>query len=231
MTSITVLGGGNTAFAVAANLTLRGHEITLYELPEQSASIEPIIERREIKLEGVAEHGAASLRCVTTDAEEALAASNLALLIVPAYAHKPFAETLAPYLVSGKTVVLMPGTLGSLEWSRILREQGVTGVTLAEVDTAPYVCRKTGPDSAIIWGEVTGLGLGVLPATETDRVLRAMEPLFPGIGPHPDVVACGLSSINPVIHPAGVLMNAPTPRYETGQQAGMTKGRKIVVCF
>ena len=86
----------NTAFAVAANLTLRGHEITLYELPDQSASIEPIIENREIKLEGVAEHGTASLHSVTSDAEEALAASDLALLIVPAYAHKPFAERLAP---------------------------------------------------------------------------------------------------------------------------------------
>jgi len=111
----------------------------------------------------------------------------------------------------------MPGTLGSLEWSRILREKGVTGVTLAEVDTAPYVCRKTGPDSAIIWGEVTGLGLGVLPATQTDRVLRAMEPLSRGIGPHPDVAAGGLSSINPVIHPAGVLMNAGRIEYSRGE--------------
>ena len=34
------------------------------------------------------------------------------------------------------------------------------------------------------------------------------DPLFPGIQTHPDVMACGLSSMTPVVHPAGVLMNA-----------------------
>ena len=72
------------------------------------------------------------------------------------------AEALAPHLTDRHTVVLMPGTLGSLEWAELLRKRGVTGVTLAEVDTAPYVCRKTAPDEATIWGLVTGLGLGVL---------------------------------------------------------------------
>lgn len=217
MTSVTVLGGGNTAFAVAATLTLRGHQITLYELPEQAVSVEPILDALQITLEGVAEQGTATIHNVTTDAADAVASSDLLLLIVPAYAHKPFAEEVARHLSPGKTVVLMPGTLGALEWARILRERNVTGVTLGEVDTAPYVCRKTGPDSVIIWGQVTGLGLGVLPACETDRVLSQMHELFPGIGPHPDAAACGLSSINPVIHPAGVLMNAGRIEYARGE--------------
>lgn len=217
MTSITVLGGGNTAFAVAANLSLRGHEITLFELPEQAASIAAIRSSRQITLKGVAERGTATLRSVTTDVTEAVEAADLLLLIVPAYAHRPFAEAFAPRLAPGKTVVLMPGTLGSLEWARILRLNGVEGVILGEVDTAPYVCRKTGPSEATIWGEVSGLGLGVLPARATDRVLAQMAPLFPGISAHPDVAACGLSSINPVIHPAGVLMNAGRIEYSRGE--------------
>ena len=159
--SVTILGGGNTAFAVAAKLTLQGHEITLYELPEFASTLEPIRETQTINLAGVAGQGAARIHRVTTDIEEALAASDLALLIVPAYAHKPFAEVCAPHLKAGQTVIIMPGTLGAFEWLRILREVGTTGVTLAEVDTAPYVCRKTAPDTATIWGVVTGLGFGV----------------------------------------------------------------------
>jgi opine dehydrogenase len=111
----------------------------------------------------------------------------------------------------------MPGTLGSLEWARILREAGREGVTLAEVDTAPYVCRKTGPDAATIWGVVPSPGLGVFPATETERVRQMLEPLFPGIDTHPDALACGLSSANPVVHPAGVLMNAGRIEYSRGE--------------
>jgi opine dehydrogenase len=215
--SVTILGGGNTAFAVAANLSLQGHEITLYELPEFAASLEPIQGTQTIKLLGVAERGAAKISRVTTDIEEALSASELALLIVPAYAHKRFAEVCAPHLKGGQTVVIMPGTLGTLEWSRIVRASGAKDVILAEVDTAPYVCRKTAPDTATIWGIVTGLGLGVLPATETERVQQMLAPLFLGITTYPDVAACGLSAVNPVVHPAGVLMNAGRIEYSRGE--------------
>jgi glycerol-3-phosphate dehydrogenase len=31
---VTVLGGGNTAFSLAANLALAGHEVMLWEHPE-----------------------------------------------------------------------------------------------------------------------------------------------------------------------------------------------------
>ena len=215
--SVTILGGGNTAFAVAANLSLQGHEITLYELPEFAESLAPIRDSQIINLVGVAEEGAAEIHKVTSDVEEALAASDLLLLIVPAYAHKRFAEICAPHLRPEHTVVIVPGTLGSLEWSKLLREAGTSGVTLAEVDTAPYVCRKTSPDTATIWGIVTNLGMGVLPATDGERVRQLVDALFPGIFLYPDVMAAGMSAINPVVHPAGVLMNAGRIEYSRGE--------------
>ncbi len=205
--SISILGGGNTAFAVAASLSLRGFDITLCELPAFAAMVEPIRDDRAIQLLGVAGEGRAQIGRVTTEVGEALQASDLLLLIVPAYAQRPFAEACVPHIEERHTVVLMPGTLGALEWAAILKAAGKKA-TLAEVDTAPYVCRKTAVDEATIWGVVSGLGLGVLPATESAAVQARLEPLFPGIQVYPDIMACGLSSMNPVVHPAGVLMNA-----------------------
>ncbi len=216
--SITILGGGNTAFSVAARLTLQGHKITLYEIPSFKETLAPIKDEGAIHLLGVAGEGKAKLHHFTSDIEEALAGANLILLIVPAYAHKPFAEVCIPHLKSGQTLVIMPGTLGTLEWAQMLREAGKEGlVTLAEVDTAPYVCRKTAPDTATIWGIVASLGLGVLPSTETDRVKAMLDPFFPGIQCYPDVMACGLAAMNPVVHPAGVLMNAGRVEYSRGE--------------
>ncbi len=160
---IAILGGGNTAFSVAAHLTLQGHRIILCELPEFAASLDPIRKEGAILLRGSAGEGKAAIHHLTTDMEEALSSSDLALLIVPAYAHRPFARACIPHLRSHHTVVLMPGTLGSLEWAHLLHQAGKQGIILAEVDTAPYVCRKTAPDTATIWGVVNGLGLGVLP--------------------------------------------------------------------
>jgi len=206
--TITILGGGNTAFSVAANLTHLGHEVTLWEIPSFEHTLDPIKETREIKLLGVEQTGPARIRRVTTDISEALKASDLVLVIVPSYAHDPFIESCAPQVTADHTVVLMPGNLGSLSWAKSFGEMGAATPTLAEVDTAPYVCRKTGPDEATIWGAVTGLGLGVLPTEKTEQVRTRLDGLFPGVQTYPDVVACGLSAMNPVVHPAGLLMNA-----------------------
>lgn len=216
--TLTILGGGNTAFATAARLSLLGHDVTLYELPSFAAALDPIRQDGVIHLKGAGGSGEARITCITTSAEEALTDAQLILLIVPAYAHTPFANACLPHLKAGQTVVFMPGTLGALTWARKLQEAGRAGiVTLAEVDTAPYVCRKTAPDTATIWGIVNGLGLGVFPSTRTEAVQALLEPLFPGIRLYPDVMACGLSAMNPVVHPAGVLMNAGRIEFSRGE--------------
>ena len=226
---ITILGGGNTAFAVAANLSLAGAAVTLCELPEFSEMVDPIRESRRITLDGVAKRGTAEVTRVTTDFAEGLAHSQLVLLIIPAYGHRAFAEACAPHLRGGQVVVLMPGTLGSLEFARILTERGAAeGVVVAETDTAPYVCRKMSPTSVHIWGVVEGLGLGVLPSGEGERVRRLVERWFPGTELYPNVLACGLAAMNPVVHPAGVLLNAGRVEYSRGDfyfyEEGVTPG-------
>jgi opine dehydrogenase len=206
--SVTILGGGNTAFSVAANLTHQGHQVTLWEIPTFEHTLEPIRKTQEINLLGVAETGPARIHAITTDISEALKASDLVLVIVPSYAHDPFIEACVPHITAGHTVVLMPGNIGTLTWAKNLKEMGSAVPTLAEVDTAPYVCRKTAPNTATIWGVVTGLGLGVMPTDRTEQVRIRLDGLFPGVHTYPDVVASGLSAMNPVVHPAGLLMNA-----------------------
>ncbi|MAE67389.1 MAG: dehydrogenase [Phycisphaeraceae bacterium] len=204
---ITVLGGGNTAFSIAANLALRGHRITLCDLPEFAHMLAPLDGGGAIALNGVAETGDAGMHRVTTDVAEAFGDARLVLVPVPAYAHAAMARACAPHARDDHVIVVMPGTLGALEFARIFREQGAAPAVLAETDTSPYVCRKTGPAEAHIWGSVN-MGLGVLPASRGDEVAATMQALFPDMTLLDHVAACGLSSMNPVMHPAGVLMNA-----------------------
>jgi opine dehydrogenase len=207
-TRVTVLGGGNTAFSLAANFALAGSEVVLWEHPAQAGTIAQICDTRTIHLEGTEQTGTAVLAGVTTDAAEALAWAGVVLMSVPGYAHEPFVDQVVPHLRADQILVLLPGNLGSLMFSRALRDAGTRGVVVAESDTAPYVCRKTGPDRAVIWGRPGGLGIGVHPAERTDEVLPVLRALFPGARSYANVLACGLSSLNPLVHPAGVLLNA-----------------------
>lgn len=226
MRSLTILGGGNTAFAVAANLALRSFDITLCEHPDFAWTLDPIRATGAIKLVGVAEQGAGPIARLTTDARVACE-NELLLLIVPAYAHRPFAEFVAPHLRDGHIIVITPGTLGALEFAQVVRESGnQSAILFAETDTAPYVCRKTAPDTATVWGVVSGLGLGVYPARETETVIEAVQEIFTvdgrsgsttAVTPYPNVLACGLSAMNPVVHPPGVLMNSGRIEYARGE--------------
>src|SRR5262249_26332179 len=112
MASVTILGGGNTGFACAAHLALRGFEVTLGEISDFAWTLAPVQQSRTIRLEGVAGQGAARVARLTTDMGEALGHSDLILLMVPAYAHRAFAEACAPHLRRGQILLLTPGTLG-----------------------------------------------------------------------------------------------------------------------
>jgi opine dehydrogenase len=205
---VTVLGGGNTAFSMAANLALAGHKVLLWAHPDFAPTIAPIRETLTIHLDGAARTGAARLAGATTDAAEALAWAETLVCSVPSYAHGPFLAALVPHLKPGHILALLPGNLGALAVANALRESGKGGVIVAESDTAPYVCRKSGPDRAVIWGTVTGLGIGVEPASQTEEAMPVLRALFPGAIAYGSALEAGLSALNPVVHPPGVLMNA-----------------------
>ena len=205
---VTVLGGGNTAFSMAANLALAGFETLVWEHPDFAQTLDPIRDSLTIHLDGTARTGAAKLAGVTTDPAEALAWSETLVCSVPSYAHAPFVEQLRPHLRPGHLLALLPGNLGALAVANALREAGVAGVIVAESDTAPYVCRKSGPDRAVIWGTVSGLGIGVEPASQTEEAMPVLRQLFPGAVAYGSALEAGLSALNPVVHPPGVLMNA-----------------------
>ncbi len=226
--AVAVLGAGNTGFAIAANLTHSGFQVTLGELPTFGEAIEPIRSDGVIQLFGTAHTGPASIHRVTDDLEAAVSASDLMIMSIPAYGHANWARAIAPHVRDGQTLVMLPATLGSLEVARILGEEGAASITIAEADTAPYVCRKTQPDGATIWGVVPHVGIAAFPATETERVRQQVEAAFPGVTTYASVIECGLAAMNPVVHPVGVLMNAGRIERSRGEfyfyEEGVTPG-------
>src|SRR5687768_886566 len=225
--AVVVLGAGNTGCSIAARLALAGHQVILWEHDSHAASLAPLRERRQLALLGAGGEGVATLAAVTTDPAEALAAGDILLASVPSYAHAAFAETLAPHLRPRHLLALLPGNLGTLAFARRLRTSGTVPL-LAESDTAPYVCRKTAPDTATIWGVVPAMGIGVFPAARSAEAVERLAPYFPGLQPYPHALAAGLGAMNPIVHPPGVLMNAGRVEYSRGDfyfyEEGVTPG-------
>ncbi|MCK4624490.1 MAG: NAD/NADP octopine/nopaline dehydrogenase family protein, partial [Phycisphaerae bacterium] len=215
---ITVMGGGHGARTVSADMSLAGHIVTLFEYEQFHANVATIFETQTIEISGKARQGAARLHRTTHDAAEAIEGAELIIIVVPSLVHRIYAQTLAPHLRDGQHVVLVPGTMGSLEFIAEVRKQGCRAdITVSELDTLPYATRIQGPASVRVYHNLTTFGLGVFPSEQTDEVFDIFKDLYPGVFKYRDALEVGLSNCNPIIHPLGVLMNAGRIEYSRGE--------------
>jgi len=215
---ITVIGAGNGGKALAADMTIAGHEVTLFEFPQFESNIEPVLKKGGINLVGVGRTGFAGLHAITTDIEEALKNAEIIVNVMSAFGHKASAKACAPHLKDGQTVVLNPGsTLGSLEYLSVLRKEGCRSkIKLGEVHTLTYAARGEEAEVRILL-EVKKLWLAAFPAIDTADVLAKFKQLFPLTESAKNVLDVGLNNGNPIAHPGAALLNAGRVEYAQGE--------------
>jgi opine dehydrogenase len=206
---ITVIGAGNGGKAMAAHLAIKGAVVTLYNRTWKN--IEAINQRGGITLKGDdLDRDFGEIKLMTSDISEAAAASNIIMIVIPAFAHTDIAKKIAPFLVDGQIIVLNPGrTFGAFEFRKILSENGCEAdVIIAETQTFIYASRSEGPAQALIYKIKDVVPLSAFPAEGTQKVLRALEPYYPQFIDGKTVLHTGLDNIGAIFHPTITLHNA-----------------------
>lgn len=230
---LAVLGAGNGGRAIAADMTLAGFEVNLFELPEFAEGFKTIHETKEIKITGVSRQGTAKLRCATHDIEEAIEGADMILVVTPAFGHERMAEVAGPYLKEGQTVALVPGGFGSWVFYKTLKEKGLwKDMRIADAATLPYGARNQGPNEVAVHINAILIPVGVFPAKHTEEVVEMLNQLYPVFKPVEDILDAGLLNVNPSTHPAPSILS--TSKIESGDfylyRDGMTPStRKVMV--
>jgi len=225
MTKVAILGGGNGAHAAAADLTLRGFEVHMYEDKLFAGKMKKVFDSRQIKLSGACGNETVSIAMITSDLHAALEDVRYILIAVPAFAHKAYAEKLAPFIRPGQIVFLLPGTFGSLIFWNAFQNAGTAeDVIIAETNTLPYATRLTGQGEVLVMSRFNPLKVGVMPSYKTQSTVKELSRFFAGLEASESVVACGLSSLNPIIHVPGCILNAGRIEYAKGEFFFYTEG-------
>lgn len=208
MATVAVLGAGNGGFAAAADLSLRGHRVVLWN--RSAATIEPLAAGEPLSYEGVLGAGRVRLLLATSDLAAAVSGADVVLVCLPAYALAGVARSLAPLLRDDLPVVLNPGgMLGSLAFLAELRAAGYARRPwVSETATLTYIARKTGPASVSVTHVAHSVPFAALPATGTRRILDRVAGLLPPLRPAQDILEVGLASINLVLHPPALVLAA-----------------------
>jgi len=218
---IAVLGGGHGGHALAAHLSLAGFKVNLYDLPQFAGGLfGETLKRKEIELLGKCGEGTIRINKVTTDISEALSDVEVVIVSVPAFGHKTFAEVCAPHLKKKrgevKTVVVMAGDAGSLEFYKIFKEAGIH-LPVSETATLPYGCRLIGPAKVMIYVTAKMLPTGVIPAEKTESIVDLLKELYKTTVPCKNVIEAAINNPNMVTHPAATLLNVGRIEYAKGE--------------
>ena len=206
--NIVIIGAGNGGKAAAADLTLQGKRVRLFEFPEYRSNIEELLKTRTLRATGAVE-GQAKLHMVTTNLSEAMEGADTIMVCTQALTHDRIARELAPLIKPEHLVILNPGsTGGSLHFAKVFREFGTkTLPTLVETATLTYGCRAKGP-AVEIAVKVKRVVYGTLPASAIHVIAGELELLYPGLVRAASVLEAGLNNANPVIHPPITILNA-----------------------
>ena len=208
MADVLVLGAGNGGFAMAVDLVLRGHQVTLYN--RTSATLAAVVAQGGISYTGVLGEGFAPVDSMVTDLGGVVAGADLIVACVPATAHRSLAQTLAPHIQEGQNMLLNPGgMLGSLAFLRELRAAGHSGnIGIAETGTLTYICRKPDPGSVFITNVLRDVPYSAFPASSTKGFLADVVDIVPILKEESHILAAGFANVNAVLHPPAMILGA-----------------------
>lgn len=205
---VAVMGGGNGSHTIAADLTLKGLTVNMFEMEKFAGRMKEVFDTRKIEISGVAGSGTAKLNLVTSDIRKAVEGVEIIFIPLPGFAISAYGRILAPVLAPHQMVVIMPGTLAALEFRATLRSCGNREeIIIAETGGLPFATRLIGPGRVKTFHIRKVCGLAAVPGQSGRQVSDKLQGLYP-FALKKTVVETGLGHLTPLLHPAGSLLNA-----------------------
>jgi len=218
---VAILGAGNGGYAMAADLSMVGYEVNLYEHPDYADNLKPVIEKKgveiisqtpageELVLPAGGKTGFAKITGkITSDVKEAIKGTQIIMLVIPGFAREAFIKEFAPYVEDGQIIVIWPGYFGALQCAKQLKDAGVhKNVIIAETESLIYNCTKIGPGKVYNKGNKDNLFLSILPTKNKNEVFNELNKIYPQFKLSENVMHTTLANGNPSLHPMSVLLN------------------------
>lgn len=108
---VAVLGSGNGGCAAAADWSLAGHEVRIFDFPEFTEQISAVSQKGGVTITGELE-GFAPVHYAGHSIEETIRGAELILAIWPAYSTEPFANAVKDLITRGPGVHRLPRLCG-----------------------------------------------------------------------------------------------------------------------
>lgn len=206
MANFAVIGAGNGGCSMTVHLIRNGHHVNLFNIDEPR--FRAMCDRGGIDYRGVLGSGTVTPDYMGSDLQKATANADFWVIVVPRNTHAYYAQLLQPYLHPHLEVAIIPGSGTSLLFRKQWRQQhpGLS-LPLMETCTLVYSTRLEGPALVNIYQVRSAIGAVCLANYADSRLWEILDGIF-HFRRMKSVIHSILSNMNPILHPAGMLMNA-----------------------
>lgn len=213
---ILIIGTGNVATAMAADLTLKGHQIVMLKTTNKVG----IEHYKEIKNKGIiykdkGKNNIVKIENITDDYDEAFNFEpNVIIVAVQTNYHEEIVKNIAKYIKSKHIVMFTPGYMST---AYILKYCKNNIPIVVEAESSVIDCRVTKP------GELTTLfknvrnPIGVFPKSEAKETLEKLKSWKYNYILTESVIEAALHNPNLIVHTIGAIMSIPRIEYTNGE--------------
>ena len=205
---VAILGAGNAGCAVAADLTLHGHEITLiktshamhddnFEFLHQNGCRMTLNEFGEIKTARIAH--------VTRDLS-ALQGNEIVIIYIQSNFHEQLIQRIAPYLQDDQILLINPGYLST---AYVLKHCKEKKLIICEAESSFIDGRIMKPGLFRVGFRNVRNPIGIFPAARREEAIAKLDRLGERFVYLDSVVEAALHNPNMIVHTVGSVMSIP----------------------
>lgn len=205
---ISMLGAGNAGCAVAADLTLKGHEVTLiktshamhddnFEFLQKNEGRMTLNEFGDIK--------SANIHKVSRNVSD-IEGAEIIIIYIQTNFHEQLIERIAPYLQDDQILLINPGYLST---AYVLKHCADKNLIIAEAESSFIDGRIMEPGYFRVGFRNVRNPIGIYPVARREKAIKKLDQLGERFVYLDSVVEAALHNPNLVVHTVGSVMSIP----------------------
>lgn len=205
---VSILGAGNGGTAVAAELSLKDHEVSLIKTSNamHDQNFNYLLENGGIvKLVEEGRTETAKIRHVTRELSH-ISDSEVVIVYIQTNYHEDLIKRIKPYLRDGQILLLNPGYFST---AYVLKHCSDIDLTVCEAQSSFLDCRISEPGTIKIGFRNVRNPLGIYPVSRLNECREVLDKLGFPFAYLPSVVEAALHNPNLIVHTVGAIMSIP----------------------
>ncbi len=214
---ITVAGMGNAGTTIAADLTMKGHEVTLLKTSDSkihNEHAEYLFKNKDVTFNDHGKINKVKLHDVTGDVKKAISSAELIIIYIQTNYHEILIDKIAPYFKENQVILFEPGYLSTAYLMKYIEKYNLT---IVEAESSPIDCRITSPGKVEVLFKNVRNPIAVYPKRNLEYAKSIMSELKYNFVYRDSVVETALHNPNLIVHTIGAIMSMPRIEYTKGE--------------